>query len=65
MPTIEGSRRRVPFMSAAGDPTVNVTGLGDARVGDTYQNTTSGSLFVCTATNKTSTITWALVATQV
>lgn len=65
MPTIEGSRRRVPFLSAAGAPTVNVTGLGEARVGDTYQDTTSGSLYICTATNKTSTITWALVATQV
>jgi hypothetical protein len=65
MATIEGSRRRVPFMAAAGGPTVNVTGLGEARVGDTYQDTTSGSLYVCVATNKTSTISWALIATQV
>jgi uncharacterized Zn-binding protein involved in type VI secretion len=65
MPIIEGSRMRVPFLTAAGAPTVNVTGLGVARVGDCYQDATSGSLYICTATNKTSTITWALVATQV
>ena len=65
MAIIEGSKKRVPFLSAAGAPTVNVTGLGQAYVGDTYQDATSGSLYICTATNKTSTITWALVATQV
>ena len=65
MPRIEGSRARTPLLSAAGAPTVNVTGLGVALVGDTYQDATSGSLYICTATNKTSTITWALVATQV
>ena len=60
---IEGARRNA--MSGAGAPTVNVTGLGTAAVGDQYVDTTNGKLYIVTATNGTSTITWALVGSQV
>lgn len=52
-------------ISAAGAPTVNVTGLGLSGVGDLYTDTTAGKLYICTATNGTSTITWTVVGTQV
>lgn len=59
---IEGANR--PEIQGAGAPTVNVTGLGAARVGDRYTDTTAGKLYVCTATNLTSTIVWTVVGTQ-
>jgi uncharacterized Zn-binding protein involved in type VI secretion len=64
MPIIEGAKARVPLISGAGAPTANVTGLGLARMGDTYLNTTSGTLYVVTATDKTTTIAWAVVGAQ-
>lgn len=59
---IEGARR--PEMSGAGAPTVDVTGLGVAQVGDRYTDVTAGKLYICTATNGTSTITWTVVGSQ-
>lgn len=48
----------------AGAPTVNVTYLGQAQVGSLLIDTTNGKLYICTATNGTSTITWTVVGTQ-
>jgi hypothetical protein len=45
-------------------PTVNVTYLGTARVGSLLIDTTNGKLYICTATNGTSTITWVSVGSQ-
>jgi hypothetical protein len=53
----------VPIQNA-GAPTVNVTGLGVAVVGALLIDTTNGKLYICTATNGTSTITWTVVGTQ-
>lgn len=61
---IAGSRVRASGLSGAGAPTVNVTGLGVASIGDLYTDTTNGKLYICTATNGTSTITWTVVGTQ-
>jgi hypothetical protein len=52
-----------PFTNA-GAPTVNVTELGNADVGALLIDTTNGKLYICTATNGTSTITWTVVGTQ-
>lgn len=60
-----GASQRVFRITAAGAPTVNVTGLGLAKVGDEYCDNTAGKLYICTATNLTSTITWTVVGTQV
>lgn len=59
---IEGAVR--PALQLAGAPTVNVTGLGQAQVGDQLVDTTNGKLYICTATNGTSTITWTVVGAQ-
>lgn len=58
-----GSRSTRTF-KAAGAPTVNVTQVGVAAIGDLYVDTTAGKLYICTATNGTSTITWTVVGTQ-
>lgn len=70
MPRIKGGTvesgvtfTRVYFGTAA--PTVNVTLLGVAGVGDLYTNSGDGKLYICTATNGTSTITWTVVGSQV
>ena len=65
MPIIQGSIRRVPALAAAGAPTTNVTGLGNLRLGDTYLNTTTGVLYVVTATDGSTTIAFAVVGAQV
>lgn len=49
----------------AGTPVNNTTLLGVAGVGDLLSDTTNGKLYICTATNGTSTITWTVVGTQV
>lgn len=54
----------VAIYSNAGAPTVNVTLLGTAAVGALLVDTTNGKLYICTATNGTSTITWTVVGTQ-
>lgn len=48
----------------AGAPTVNVTFLGTAVVGSLLVDTTNGKLYICTATNGTSTVTWTVVGAQ-
>lgn len=73
MPVIEGSRERLsagysqgsygPFTNA-GAPVANTTLLGTAVVGSLLIDTTGGKLYICTATNGTSTITWTVVGTQ-
>ena len=60
-----GTSQRLFSIKAAGAPTVNVTGLGIAVIGDFYINTTAGVLYICTATNSTSTIVWTVVGSQV
>ena len=48
----------------AGAPVANTTGLGTLAVGDLYTDTTNGKLYIVTATNGTSTITFVVVGTQ-
>ena len=60
---ITGTGLRTPLTNA-GAPTNNVTGLGQAVVGALLIDTTNGKLYICTATNGTSTITWTVVGTQ-
>ena len=48
----------------AGAPTVNVTYLGQAVIGSLLIDTTNGKLYIVTATNGTSTITWTVVGAQ-
>ena len=60
---IEGARR--PTFTNAGAPTTNVTKLGAAQLGDLLVDTTNGKLYIVTATNGTSTITWTVVGAQV
>lgn len=62
---IIGGLRDLRVVGAAGAPTTNVTGLGTLRVGDLYVNETNGVLYIVTATNSTSTITFAVVGAQV
>ncbi len=46
-------------------PAVESVGmLGVAAVGALLSDTTNGKLYICTATNGTSTITWTVVGTQ-
>jgi hypothetical protein len=59
-----GSNATLSSTSGAGAPTVNVTGLGSATVGSLYTDTTAGELYICTATNGTSTIVWTVVGTR-
>ncbi len=58
-----GSGLDAPLRNA-GAPTVNVTYLGVAVVGSLLIDTTNGKLYICTATNGTSTITWTVVGAQ-
>jgi hypothetical protein len=62
LPTRDG--REVP-LQLAGAPTNNVSFLGQAVVGSLVLDTTNGKLYIVTATNGTSTITYASVGSQV
>lgn len=69
MPVIRGGElhagiRAARVFKGAGAPTVNVTLVGSAEVGDLYADTTGGKLYICTATNGSTTITWTVVGTQ-
>lgn len=68
MPIIEGGNvlasGKPNLFTNVGAPTANVTKLGVAAVGDLLSDTTAGKLYICTATNGTSTITWTVVGTQ-
>lgn len=55
---------RTNVLANAGAPVVNVTHLGVAGVGSLLADSTNGKLYICTATNGTSTITWTVVGTQ-
>ena len=61
---IQGNGLSSPYQNA-GAPTNNVTQLGNAVVGSLLIDTVNGKLFICTATNGTSTVTWTVVGTQV
>lgn len=61
---IEGAGLGAPLRNS-GAPTANVTYLGTAVVGSQLIDTTNGKMYVCTATNNTSTIAWTVVGTQV
>ena len=60
---IEGAGLGAPLRNA-GAPTNNVTFLGKAVVGSLLIDTNNGKLYVCTATNGTTTVTWTVVGTQ-
>ena len=64
--TAEGTMRSGTYgpFTNAGAPTVNVTLLGTAVVGTLLIDVTNGVLYICTATNGTSTITWTVVGAQ-
>lgn len=61
---IPGAAKR-PFANA-GAPTSGAGGtlLGVAAVGDLLRDTTGGKLYVCTATDGSTTITWVVAGTQ-
>jgi hypothetical protein len=52
-----------PFLLSVA-PTNNVTLLGRAVVGSQLIDQNAGKLYLCTATNGTSTITWTVAGTQ-
>jgi hypothetical protein len=60
---LPGNGLSTPFLNA-GAPTNNVTQLGNAVVGSLLIDTTGGKLYICTATNGTSTVTWVSVGSQ-
>jgi hypothetical protein len=62
--TLYGNGLSQPFQNA-GAPVANTTFLGSAVVGSLLIDTTNGKLYICTATNGTSTVTWTVVGTQV
>jgi hypothetical protein len=61
---LAGNGLNEPYQNA-GAPVANVTQLGNAVVGSLLIDTTNGKLYICTATNGTSTVTWTVVGTQV
>jgi hypothetical protein len=61
---IPGNGLGRPLLNA-GAPVANTTYLGAAVVGSLLIDTVNGVLYICTATNGTSTITWTKVGTQV
>lgn len=63
MPVIEGSSRRPYAFSGAGAPAANFL-AGTVKVGSLLVNEQTGVLYICTATNGTSTATWASVGSQ-
>jgi hypothetical protein len=66
MPTVQstGNGLGTP-LQLAGAPTNNVTYLGQAQVGSLLIDTVAGKLWICTATNGSTTITWTVVGSQV
>lgn len=60
---IAGSGLDCPFRNA-GAPTNDVTFLGTAVVGSLLIDVTNGKLYICTATNGSSTVTWTVVGSQ-
>lgn len=62
--TLTGALTAARVWRGAGAPTANTTGLGVLGVGDLYADITNGKLYIVTATNGTSTITFVVVGTQ-
>lgn len=60
---IAGSGLDAPLLHGAA-PTDDETFLGTAGVGSLLIDTANGKLYICTATNGTSTITWTVVGSQ-
>lgn len=58
MPYIEGASKR-PYKNA-GAPASNAL-AGQVAVGDLLVDTTNADVYICSATNGTSTATWTLV----
>lgn len=52
------------YLAGAGAPTANVTGLGSATVGSQYTDTAAGKVYIVTATDLSTTITWVSVGSQ-
>lgn len=61
---LTGSLSASRVWRGAGAPTADTTGLGVLGIGDLYADTTTGKLYIVTATNGTSTITFTLVGSQ-
>jgi hypothetical protein len=51
-------------LEGAGAPAANAF-AGQVRVGSVYINTTGGVMYICTATNGSTTATWTVVGAQV
>ncbi len=51
-------------LTGTGAPAANL-GAGTVAVGAKYLNTTSGTEYICTATNGSTTATWAVTGAQV
>ncbi|MFF5988144.1 hypothetical protein [Prauserella flavalba] len=60
---IEGSGLDAPLLTEA-TPVADTTYLGTAVVGSLLIDTANGVLYICTATNGTSTVTWTAVGAQ-
>lgn len=54
----------VGIYSNAGAPGANTPLAGVAGLGDLLTDTTNAKLYICTATNGTTTITWTVVGSQ-
>ncbi len=61
---IPGNGLSVNVFKNPGAPAANLN-AGNCVVGSLLIDTTAGKLYICTATNGTSTATWTVVGTQV
>lgn len=69
MPVITGGEiysgaQRGNLFSISGAPVANTTLVGQAAIGDLLVNRANGTVYVCTATNGSTTITWTVVGSQ-
>lgn len=62
--SIHGTIGAARVFRGAAAPVVNVTLVGIAGLGDLYSDTAGAKLYICTATNGSTTITWTVVGTQ-
>ena len=58
------ARGGVREFKGATAPVTDTTHVGVAAIGDRYTDTATGKLYVVTATNGSTTITWTAVGTQ-
>lgn len=61
---VTGSIKAARVYQGAGAPVNNTTLVGVAGIGDLYADTTNGKLYIVTATNGSTTITFTVVGTQ-